>query len=253
MPLDRSIRRYSGRKLAALYDPLSAHEFPVNLASATRFVMGRLLGQYTTTANDVQTLTVTGTPTGGSLTIRAWHPASGASGTFVLPYNASAATAQTLIRALLGNHITVTGGPLPGSALVFTASGAFVNMPLTLMTIELNALTGGATPGGGATIVKTTHGRSRGTYGLFTPGNADGTQIARAIMSYECTTDTGGNITFGPVAIDGYHGETFPDAPAYTRGYFDTKEIVGDIAAAITSGFGRIHTGSVADGVYWIP
>lgn len=252
MPLDRSIRRYSGRKLDAQFDPLSAHEFPVNLAASTRFVMGRLLGQYAATANDVQTLTIGYTPTGGSLVIRAWHPFSGASGPITLPYNASAATAQTLIQALLGSgNVTVTGGPLPTSALVFTGAGNFARMPLTLMSIESNALTGG-TPVA-PTLVKTTNGRSIGTFDKYASANADGTQIPKAVLSYECTTDSGGNITRGPVAIDGYNGETFPDAPAYVRGYFKTTDIVGLDQNCIDIGFCRLISGTLADGVVLIP
>src|SRR5687768_1711416 len=124
---DGSINIYSGKKLIPIYKPEKADELPINLVPNQRYERGRILGHVTVATNDVQTLTITGTPTGGDVTIRAFEPFGGGSGTFVLPYNANAATAQGLIRNVLGPHITVTGGGLPGTPLVFTASGSFVS------------------------------------------------------------------------------------------------------------------------------
>jgi hypothetical protein len=245
---DGSIQVYSGRKLVPIYKPEKADELPVNLIPNTRYERGRVLGQVTTAVNDVQTLTITGTPTGGSLTIRAFDPFGGGSGTFILPYNSNAATAQALIRAVLGNHITVSGGALPGTAMAFTASGSFVAMPLTLMQIDANNLTGGATPGGGATIVHTTIGANKGMHGKYDNAASNGLEVARCINAYEVTTDSGGNVTFGPVAVEAYNGEVFPDAPAYVSGYFDTKELYGLDAAAVAD-LGRLMKGTVADGI----
>jgi hypothetical protein len=159
-------RTYNGRKVVPLYRPDMAIELPVNLAPSTVFGRGTVIAEITSAANDVQTLTVTGTPTGGSLTIQVTDPLTGALGSYILPYNSSAGAAQTLIRAVLGANITVTGGALPGTPLVFTASGSFVGLPLAPQTILTNGLTGGTTPAGA--FVHTTTGRTKGTYGPIT-------------------------------------------------------------------------------------
>jgi hypothetical protein len=246
---DGSINIYSGRKLVPIYKPEKADELPINLVPNQRYERGRLLGHVATPTNDVQTLTVTGTPTGGSLVIRAFDPFGGGSGTFVLPFDANAATAQTAVRSVLGPHITVSGGPLPGTALVFTASGSFVSMPINLMQIESNLLTGGATPGGGASFVHTTIGANSGQFGKYDPAGPDnGLRTARRINAYEVAVDSGGNVTFGPVAVEGYNGEVFPAATAYVSGYFDTKELYGLDATAVGQ-LGRLVHGTVADGI----
>lgn len=246
MPLNRALMTYSGQKLLPIYRPEMADELPVNLAPNTRFRRGQIVGQITGSANDVQTLTITGTPTGGTLTVLVRNPNSGGWGTFSLPYNATATVAQGLIRALLGPHITVTGGPLPTTALVFTASGSLINMPLHLMTIDANLLTGGTAPAGA--FVKTTNGRSKATFAPRVSGASDGSQISKAIIPYECSTDSAGLVTFGPIAVEGYAGEVFRAAPAYVRGYFDTKTLIGLDATGVGE-LGRLVSGSVADGV----
>jgi hypothetical protein len=243
---DGSINIYSGRKLVPIYKPEKADELPINLVPNQRYERGRVLGHVTTATNDVQTLTITGTPTGGSLTIRAFDPFGGGSGTFILPYNATNTSAQALIRAVLGPHITVTGGALPGTPLVFTASGSFVSMPLNLMQVETNGLTGGTSPAGA--IVHTTIGANTGQFGKYDDTAVNGLQIARRINAYEVAVDSGGNVTFGPVAVEGYNGEVFPAATAYVSGYFDTKELYGLDAAAVAD-LGRLVHGTVADGI----
>lgn len=249
MPFDRSIRAFKGVPLVPLFP--GGKWSPVNLAPNTYFARGRVIGQISNAANDVQTGTVTGGPTGGLVRVMAAHPMSGAKGTFDLPFNASAAVAQGAIRALMGiTEYVVTGGPWPATPLVFTAAGRFVQMPILLMTVSENLLTGGAAPA--AAFVKTTHGRSKGTFAPYLAGNADGSEVAKGLLQYECATDSAGNITFGPRAVEGYSGEVRPDAPMWVEGTFDTKEIVGLDAAAVAAMGGRIVRGSVADGDLYI-
>lgn len=94
-------------------------------------------------ANNVQTLTETGTPTGGNTTM----DFNGAP--FVLPYNSNAAGLQALLDALVtvgaGNSV-VTGGVLPGSALIVTFGGALAGKNLPQFKLVANALTGGVAP-----------------------------------------------------------------------------------------------------------
>lgn len=200
----------------------------------------------TTPTNDVQTVTVTGGPTSGSVILRFWEAYGGGSGLFTLPWNSSAATAQTAVRAVVGPHITVTGGPLPGTPLVFTASGSYVFMPIDLMEVETSALAGGTNPA--MTIAHTTIGANKGQFGRYTPGASNGLEIARRINAYEVSINGAGDVTFGPVAVEHYNGEVLPAATAYVSGYFDTKELVGLDATAVGQ-LGRLVHGTVADGV----
>jgi hypothetical protein len=239
-------RVFTGRKLNCLYYPAQGVQLPINLAPSTVFLRGRLLGQVTNSANEVQTLTVTGTPTGGSITVTMIDPLSLSPVSFVIAYNATNAVAQAAARAVLGPNVTVTGGALPGTPLVFTATGDFVNLPIALMTVATNALTGGTTPA--ASFARTTTGRTKNTYANYVGGNSDGTEVARCILDRDCATDAGGNITWGPSAVGGYAGDTYKSTPAWFRGFFDTKEILGLDAAAVVE-LGRLWSGTVADGV----
>src|SRR3954447_18679869 len=58
--------------------------------------------------------------------------------------------------------VSVTGGPLPGSGLVFIAGGAFAAIPMADMTVANNALTGGTNAA--ASFAHTTTGRSANTF-----------------------------------------------------------------------------------------
>lgn len=104
--------------------------------------------------NEVQTLTITGTPTGGDFTITYAGQTTSA-----IAYNASAATVDTALEALSNigaGDVTCTGGPLPGTAVVITFTGALAETNVALMTADGAGLTGGTTPD--ATIALTTTG-----------------------------------------------------------------------------------------------
>ena len=97
----------------------------------------------------VQTVTESGTPTGGTFTLT-WNGAT----TSPIAYNATAAAVQSALQALPGGSgITVTGGPLPASPVV-------VNVPASAsqsaITTNASALTGGTSPA--VTVAQTTPG-----------------------------------------------------------------------------------------------
>jgi hypothetical protein len=104
--------------------------------------------------NDVQTITVTGTPTGGSFTL-ANGPLTGA----VAPaWNATAQVLQAQLQAALaaGNACVCTGGPLPGTPIIVTWTSGLGNSPQLVLTVSANNLTGGVTPN--ASVAHTTVG-----------------------------------------------------------------------------------------------
>lgn len=95
-------------------------------------------------ADEMQTITITGTPTGGTFTLT-----FGAQTTGTLNWNATASQVQTALQALssinAGNAL-VTGGPGPGSAFTveFASSLGFASQ--ALITLQTNSLTGGSSP-----------------------------------------------------------------------------------------------------------
>lgn len=93
-----------------------------------------------------QTLTITGTPTGGTFTLT--DPYWGT--TSAIAYNASAATVAAALNALPGsggNAFAASGGALPGTPVTITSQNGALGVQHNL-TFGNNALTGGTTPSG---------------------------------------------------------------------------------------------------------
>lgn len=96
-------------------------------------------GFYRRHGNRVQTVTLTGSPTGGTFTLT-----GGGATTGTIAFNASAATVQTAIRTLGGEFSAATvSGSAGGPWTVTLNQGAAGPVPLALGT---NSLTGGTTP-----------------------------------------------------------------------------------------------------------
>lgn len=96
-----------------------------------------------TAVPDVQTVTITGAPTGG------WIPLTkDGQTTGHIAWNATAAVLQAALEALstvgVGN-VDVTGGPGPGTGWICTFTGDLAG-PQSVMTSSAAGLTGGTTP-----------------------------------------------------------------------------------------------------------
>lgn len=94
--------------------------------------------------NEVQSMSVTGTPTGGTFTC-----VFGANTSPLIPYNATAAMVEELLESMpsIGEgNVSVTGGPLPGSALTVTFVGSLGSSSQAVFTLGTNSLTGGSSP-----------------------------------------------------------------------------------------------------------
>jgi len=104
--------------------------------------------------NEVQTLTITGTPTGGTFTI-----SYDGQTTATIAYNANAAAVQSALEALSNievGDVTCGGGALPGTPVTITFTGNLAGRNVSLMTADGAGLTGGSTPT--AAIALTTAG-----------------------------------------------------------------------------------------------
>lgn len=108
-----------------------------------------------TNIDELQTVTITGTPTGGSFALTVGGQ------TATVPYNSTAGAVKTLIEALSSvgsGNSTVTGGPGPGTPWAITLTGTAANQTIT---VDGTLLSGGSSPaianvitgGGGAATV----------------------------------------------------------------------------------------------------
>ncbi len=96
-----------------------------------------------TNTADVQTFTITGTPTGGSFPV-AWN----SNGTIVatsVNYNANAASLQTQLQLLVGNgNVNCNGaGAFPGNSINATFAGSLNTGKQPVFVVSNAALTGG--------------------------------------------------------------------------------------------------------------
>lgn len=100
--------------------------------------------------NEVQTLTITGTPTGGTfrLTFNGVETAN-------IAYNAAAATVQSALEAISSigaGNVACGGGDLPGSPVTITFQGALAAEPHNLIKVTNAAFTGGTSPAGSVAL-----------------------------------------------------------------------------------------------------
>jgi hypothetical protein len=242
--LDAAVLRFNAQPLIPFYG--KGKRSHINLPPNSIYPKGTILGQVTSSANDVQTITITGTPTGGTFTITV--SLMGVSQTTAaLAYNVTTANVQIALAAinLVGANVTVTG--TAGTSYVLTFNGNLAASPIPPVTVAAS-LTGGTTPA--ATPVHTTTGRTAGTYAQYASGNSDGSQVPKCITEYDYATDTSGQISLGALPVGGQWGETFDSVPAYFTGDFSCVDLVNLDSNAVTAwGTARLLTGTVSTGI----
>ena len=111
-------------------------------------------GAPTAPVNAVQTVSITGTPTGGTFTLtyegRTTAP---------IAYNATAIAVRTALFALDvfdSPDIVASGGALPTTPVVLTFGGNYAGMPVSAFTANGSGLTGGTSPA--VSVAQTTAG-----------------------------------------------------------------------------------------------
>lgn len=118
-----------------------------------------LTGATVTYSNDeVQTITKTGTVSGGTATIEVVYPDGTSETTAAIAYDATAATIKTALAALNGltaDDLTVTGGPFSTNPVIITFGGQWANTPMGLCIVDDDSITGG----GSLACALTTAGR----------------------------------------------------------------------------------------------
>ncbi len=148
--------------------------------------------------NEVQTVTISGTPTGGTFTLSFQGQT-----TAPIAYNAASTVVQTALldlAALDTSDVTVAGGPGPATPYTVTFGGRYASGDVPSLTASSTGLTGGASP----TVAVTT----------TTPGAAGGTAIG--YRAPEVNTDPLPN----GVAVECWTRAVVDNAFAATRPYF---------------------------------
>lgn len=220
MPLDVAVNRFSVDPVLPAFNPEDALLVSVNLAPSTTFAKGTILSQVSASANEVHTITITGTPTGGTFTVSGVNPITGASWTTGnIAYNAAASAVASAIAAVAGvGTYTGGGGALPGTAVTITYSGVLAGIPVAPVTTSAS-LTGGTSPA--IAVTRTTTGATAGTYSAFVTG----TNTARGILKYGCVTDSEGKITFGSASTGMYFGDKSRTAEMYIAGIYRLADL----------------------------
>lgn len=117
--------------------------FNASAATVQAALIPLVAGMTRTGTNAVQTVTISGVPTGGTFTLT-----YAGQTTTALAFNATAATVQAALIALSNigpNDVTVTGGPGPATPYVVTFVGTLGDEPIALMTAT-SSFTGGTSP-----------------------------------------------------------------------------------------------------------
>lgn len=214
MPQQATSTRYTLGELKPKYKGIFAMEEAINLQPSTTYVAGQLLAHVATATNDVQTLTLTGSPTGGTFTLTGTNPLSGLNFTSATIANdASAATLQTELRKVANfgpSGVTVTGSAGGPWTLTF-AGGGLSGVPIPILVLGTNALTGGTAPS--LTIAHTTTGRTAGTYGKYT-GSPVAVPAAPTVSGTGSGSGWGAGTHLVSVTSVTAAGETTPSIPA---------------------------------------
>lgn len=95
--------------------------------------------------NEVQTITITGSPAGGTFPLTL----DGQTTSPEVDYDATAGEVQTALEGLSNvapGDVVCAGGPLPGTPVTVTFGGAWANQDVPTMTTSSGNLTGGTSP-----------------------------------------------------------------------------------------------------------
>jgi hypothetical protein len=128
---------------AASVNTVQAAAFSVAALKLIELIADQPMTLTTNGTNEVQRITITGTPTGGTFTIT-WNGQT----TTAIAFNATNATVLAALEALSNiavGDVSVTGGPFPGSTMDVTFLANLGNTNVAAMTTT-DSFTGGSSP-----------------------------------------------------------------------------------------------------------
>jgi len=205
-------------------------------------------------SNEVQTILITGTPTGGDFTLT-----FDGETTAPIAFNANGAAVKAALEALPNiqvGDITPGGGPLPGTQVSVNFGGSFAGIDVPQMTADDSGLTGGTSP----TVTVGTQSESSTAPGpLLEPiAVADHLHLERTTVAPpepDCDPDPLGTEATGATAgIPGTY------TPANSYGPYDLAELqdqaltASPLSAWTTGQYIALRDGSSAhwNGTAWV-
>lgn len=258
------IIRYSHDVLEPFRRPDLAIKNAIRLAASATYRKGQLLSQLTGT-NEVQTLTIGGTPTGGTFAIGFTGTALNTTTKVVTGPITWSATNATLIANILAALQAVPALTSPDSsnvtvaALSLTAGIGTINVTFVngLGATDINQMTADGTllTGTSPTVAFTTAtagvAGANGTFLAYNSGGSDGSQTVKCILRMTCTTDANGLITLGDGTLGNDNFSKVLETSAFFGGIFRTDELFMDNASPptpITSGAVTALGGNIIEG-----
>ena len=225
---------YNMHKLEPFWSNNSEKSQSLMLQPNSTFLAGQVMGQVTNAAVSAQQ-TLTQTATGGTFTLSYGGQTSAS-----LNWNATASQVSAALSALTNvgsGQVTCTGGPLNTTPVVVNFTGQLAGMPVTAITVN-SSLTGGS-----LSVAQTTAGVAYGRYKAYASGNSDGSQYPKCFLTYDCVTDSFGNV------FNGNGGTTAPEfgsnttTQAWFKGEFLVSALTGLDANALGI-LGRLTVGT---------
>ncbi len=181
--------------------------------------------------DEVQTITITGSPTGGTFTLT-----FGGNTTATINWNDPASTVQTRLQALAsigaGNAL-VTGGPGPGTPFTVEFSSTLGYASQALITLGTNSLTGGTSPNVSITRAQAGSGFATVSATLYTLKHAGGIVVF-------------GTPTIG-TAVVRIHSGSYYVYSAMLQGH--TADVAAKVAALDVTSFNSAGTESYIGGL----
>jgi hypothetical protein len=237
---------YSQSELTPAMFPERMLKASLPVAANQHMAKGTVVGVCASSSvNDVQTLSQS-SATGGTFTLTFGFGTVYT--TAPIAYNASAAQVQSALQALpnIGaGNVTCTGGALGSAGVVCTFAGALAGQPQPTLAVNQAGLTGS---GAAVSVTHTTNGVASGALEPYNSANSDGSQIPIGILAVEVATDPQGNVTFGPLPNGNGFGAVRHVAPVAIAGYFQTSDLTGLDANAVSK-LGRLIDGTTSSGV----
>lgn len=223
-------RSFTFNELKPAFSPETAVKSVARLPIGPPVLAGTILGGTGVVArSDVKTITITGTPTGGTWTFTFLGYVSSA-----IAFNATAAQVQTAIDAFFGaGNCVVTGGAGPGTPWVLTFGGVMANVLIKSFTVT-GSFTGGSSPA--IAIANTTPGSSGA--GQMDVYDNSAPAVAHCILAIDYTADVNG----GYLTERGPSGQPY-SPPVFLAGYFKVADLIGLDAAAVGD-LGRMVIGT---------
>jgi hypothetical protein len=215
----------------------------IRLARNLSLLAGQILSEYSAAAtNEVQTLTPSGTISGGTyrLTFESQQCAA-------LAFNANAPAIQAALEALstVGEgNVRVTGGPISSGVVTIEFIGDLANMDVGAITVQ-SSLTG-STPA--VAVAEATKGSGGpGTFGPYTNGASNGLETAKLILARDVVTDNYGRHYLGRSGAS-EHGTDLGGVNAYYCGVFACEELTG-LTSTSAGQLGRLIQGDITNGL----